>query len=359
MKQPPIYCVVTGTTAEQHAGQKARQDIQTLADGMGLRRLVFHGAQTAGKGLTGKLELILAGGWNWLKLLMTVKRNSLVLFQYPHRPVKSARLGKAALPLIRRLKGIRFAALVHDLDSLRNLHGEGAVYSDRVFLPLFDHIICHNPAMKRHLLAQGVREEQLTVLEIFDYLLDPLPEQKSPEGESPEGESPEGFSLCVAGNLSPEQSGYLYQLIDDPERDYPLHLYGPGFTGESDAQKQVTYHGVFPPDELPRHLEGAYGLVWGGDSAETCTGSFGDYLQYNNPHKLSLYLASGMPVVLWDKAATAPFVREHRLGMTVSGLKGLKADPQAVDRGMLAVIRQQLATGWYFTQAMEKLRRKG
>lgn len=354
MKQPPIYCVVTGTTAEQHAGQKARQDIQTLADGMGLRRLVFHGAQTAGKGLAGKLGLILAGGWNWLKLLLTVKRNSLVLFQYPHRPVKSARLGKAALPLIRRLKGIRFAALVHDLDSLRNLHGEGAVYSDRVFLPLFDHIICHNPAMKRHLLAQGVKEEQLTVLEIFDYLLDPLPEQKSPEGASPEE-----FSLCVAGNLSPEQSGYLYQLIDDPGRDYPLHLYGPGFTGESDAQKQVTYHGVFTPDELPRHLEGAYGLVWGGDSTDTCTGSFGDYLQYNNPHKLSLYLASGMPVVLWDKAATAPFVREHRLGMTVPGLKGLAADPQAVDRGRLAEIGKQLATGWYFTQAVEKIRSKG
>lgn len=349
MKQPPIYCVVTGTTAEQHAGQKARKDIQTLADGMGLRRLVFRGAQTAGKGAAGKLGLILAGGWNWLKLFFTVKRNSLVLFQYPHRPVKSARLGKAALPLIRRLKGIRFAALVHDLDSLRNLHGEGAVYSDKVFLPVFDRIICHNPAMKRHLLAQGIREEQLTVLEIFDYLLDPLPERKTPDA----------FSLCVAGNLSPEQSGYLYRLIDDPGRDYPLHLYGPGFTGETDADKQVFYHGIFPPDELPRHLEGAYGLVWGGDSADTCTGSFGDYLQYNNPHKLSLYLATGMPVVLWDQAATAPFVREHRLGITVSGLKGLAAAPHVVDSDALAKIQKQLATGWYFSRAMEEIRRKG
>lgn len=345
MKQPPIYCVVTKTTKEQHAGQKARQDIQTLSDRMGMKRLVFSGAQTAGKGLPGKLMLVFAGAFNWLKLLFAVKKGAFVLFQYPHRPVKSARLGKMALPLIRRLKHIRFAALVHDLDSLRKLHGEGAVYSDRVFLPLFDHIICHNEKMKQYLLTQGVKEQQLTVLEIFDYLVHPLPERK--EGEA--------FSLCIAGNLSAEQSGYVYRLIDDPQRDYALHLYGPGFTGKNQEEKQVFYHGVLPADELPHHLEGAYGLVWGGDSLDTCAGSFGEYIRYNNPHKLSLYLAAGMPVVLWDQAATAAYVKENRAGTAVADLKNLREKIRPADREMLGLVQKKIAGGYYFDAAMKQI----
>ncbi len=33
-----------------------------------------------------------------------------------------------------------------------------------------------------------------------------------------------------------------------------------------------TYFGSFLPDELPAALEGGFGLVWDGDSAETCSG---------------------------------------------------------------------------------------
>lgn len=345
MKQPPIYCVVTGTTAEQHAGQKARRDIQTLADRHGLKRLVFRGAQTAGSGIAGKLGVILAGGFNWLKLLLTVRRGATVLFQYPHRPVKSARLGRLALPLIRKLRGIRFAALVHDLDSLRNLHGDGAVYSDRHFLPLFDRIVCHNESMRRHLLEEGVPPEKLISLEIFDYLISPLPERKAPEG----------FSLCIAGNLSREQTGYLYALIDDPERTYPLHLYGPGFEGETDEARQIFYHGILPADELPHRLEGAYGLVWGGGSMDGCTGDFGDYLRYNNPHKLSLYLASGMPVILWDQAATAAFVLANNAGAAVPTLHGLDRTVPPVDAAALRRVQTDIAQGHYFTAALHKI----
>ena len=41
-----------------------------------------------------------------------------------------------------------------------------------------------------------------------------------------------------------------------------------------------TYFGSFLPDELPVALEGGFGLVWDGDSAETCSGVFGEYLRF-------------------------------------------------------------------------------
>ena len=49
------------------------------------------------------------------------------------------------------------------------------------------------------------------------------------------------------------------------------NLYGVGFD-ESRALENEAYFGSFLPDELPAALEGGFGLVWDGDSAETCSG---------------------------------------------------------------------------------------
>ena len=43
-------------------------------------------------------------------------------------------------------------------------------------------------------------------------------------------------------------------------------------------------------------------------------------MRYNNPHKTSLYLASRIPIVIWDKAALAEFVEKNGVGFTVSSL---------------------------------------
>ena len=47
-------------------------------------------------------------------------------------------------------------------------------------------------------------------------------------------------------------------------------------------------------------------------------------MQYNNPHKLSLYLVSELPVVIWSKAAEADFVLKNNLGIAMDTLKDLK-----------------------------------
>ena len=91
----------------------------------------------------------------------------------------------------------------------------------------------------------------------------------------------------------------------------------------------MVYNGSFSPEELVSHLEGSFGLVWDGISAETCAGAFGEYLRINNPHKLSLYLAAGLPVIIWKEAALAPFVAENKVGFAVSSLYEIR---DVVDR---------------------------
>lgn len=60
--------------------------------------------------------------------------------------------------------------------------------------------------------------------------------------------------------------------------------------------------------------------MWDGECIDGCTGNTGDYLRYNNPHKLSLYLVSGLPVVIWREAAEAQFVKDNNVGIVVNSI---------------------------------------
>ena len=72
--------------------------------------------------------------------------------------------------------------------------------------------------------------------------------------------------------------------------------------------------------ELMEIIRGSFGLVWDGCTADTCDGASGEYLKYNNPHKMALYLASGLPVIVWDESAMAEFVTKEKCGLTVADL---------------------------------------
>ena len=85
--------------------------------------------------------------------------------------------------------------------------------------------------------------------------------------------------------------------------------------------EKMLYKGVFNPEELPNKLEGNLGLVWDGnydESDEYVTFKF--YTKYNNPHKLSCYIAAGLPVIVWNKSAIADFVRKYNIGYEISNL---------------------------------------
>ena len=125
-------------------------------------------------------------------------------------------------------------------------------------------------------------------------------------------------AVIIAGNLSEEKAGYVYQL-DQIEAEFSL--YGPNLNAEAVETDNITYQGSFPPDDLPSVLNGKFGLVWDGKSIDECGGEFGQYMQYNNPHKTSLYLASKLPVIVWEKAAMVEFIRENHLGIQVGSLR--------------------------------------
>lgn len=260
--------------------------------------------------------------------------------------------------LVRKIqrRGVQVYFIIHDLEALRyaNLDTVPLKHKIRVhlqessLLKVADGVIAHNPIMKSVLVEKGLPKHKLVSLEIFDYL---IPNYQEKDGLS------KGQPIIVAGNLAQEKAGYLYQLPARPA----YNLYGVGFD-ESRALANETYFGSFLPDELPAALEGGFGLVWDGDSAETCSGVFGEYLRYNNSHKASLYLAAGFPLVVWKQSALSHFVLENGCGIAVESLHDLsQAIEQLDDKDYQDLVEKtkyigkKIRDGFFLTNALNKL----
>ena len=209
---------------------------------------------------------------------------------------------------MKKRKNARFVALIHDLNSARNMFGWIGRFSDHVFLKQFDGILCHTAAMKKWLCQQGVASQATITLQLFDYLTDALPMDHHREQ-----------GIAIAGNLEESKSGYIYTLGRMLANSFPLHLYGKGYI--SNEKDQAIWHGAYPPEQLPAEIHGAFGLIWDGPSVQACEGPMGQYQKLNSPHKTSLYLASGMPVFVWREAAVAPFISKHQVGLTIASLE--------------------------------------
>ena len=105
-----------------------------------------------------------------------------------------------------------------------------------------------------------------------------------------------------------------------------------------------------------------FGLVWDGTSLDGCNGRYGEYLKFNNPHKTSLYLSCGIPVIIWKEAALADFVEEHKVGITLNSLADLdkvlmetSADDYEIMRTNAMKLAQKLRRGEFIIRAVKTL----
>ena len=209
-------------------------------------------------------------------------------------------------------KGARTAAIVHDIDSMRLIGGKAARWSDQVMLPAFDRLIVHTDRMRDYLAGQGVPQEKMTVLELFDYATPAL----MPDRQL-------SMDVCFAGNLRKEKAGWLYAM---PRTKLTWHLWGEGWKGKH-SRTDMVHHGTASPEALPGRLEGSFGVAWDGQALDSARGAYGAYMMVNAPHKLSLYLVAGMPVVVWSGAAVADWVRAKGVGLVLDELTDL---PQTI-----------------------------
>ena len=228
--------------------------------------------------------------------------NSILYFQHPYSNQYKLGLQKALLQVA---KNNELIFIIHDVEFLRFHQTCENKRQEIEILNSASVIISHNQFMTEELKKNGVTNPKFVNLEIFDYLLDNIPNNIHNYGRS----------VVYAGNLA--KAPFLEEL-EKTKLGFDLILYGINYTELNNSE--IKYMGARSPEELVSELTQSFGLIWDSETVDGCTGNIGEYTRYNNPHKLSLYLVAGMPVIVWAESAIAKFVIENKVGFTINSL---------------------------------------
>ena len=338
-----------------NAGSKARNDATTILERIGFSHESLN--CTLDPSPLAIARDLFSMEKQLLDLIASLQPGDITLLQFPYRCFKTSTARK--LSRVAHSRKIKLIALVHDLDSLRRdnaLERIGSyslterLHCDVEFLRYFDIVIAHNAAMKSYLVSSGLDSDRIVELNLFDYLCN------APKRDSHSRPS----HITVAGNLAPSKAGYLYHLQEIPNLgDLVFDLYGNGYDNAM-THDAIKVHGAISPDLLPTAMPDGFGLVWDGPEVGQCSGVYGSYLMFNNPHKLSLYYASGLIPIVWTKSATASFVKETQSGICVGSLESIPSTIGNLNesdlknlRANVAFIQHRTTSGYYLKAAIE------
>lgn len=291
--------LVFSQEAKFNALSKAREDVTTTLSDSGYRvvNLVRQSLKN------GHLTMLLIW-WDLFCFALSIGRGNDVLMQYPVdcHPNKL----KLFARLLHRRKN-KLTVLIHDLEFIRFQDNQWK-QDEAAFFNEVDTILAHTNAMKQALVDAGVRSE-IRVIHLFDYhTSDPLPDEETLIGRK--------HTVAFAGNLI--KSKFIAVLLQKQFSTLQFNYYGLPVDLPFDGTTH-RYQGKFSPSNVS-FVQGGWGLVWDGDSLDTCSGEMGNYLRYNASHKLSLYLAAGMPVIVWKESGLARWIVEQELGLAVTSL---------------------------------------
>lgn len=324
MKLNKMKCLYLETSNGKNAGPKAPNDINSiLKDNY-------------------NCELISYKWGNKIKAIKIILKclfsKDIVLIQYPF-------LYNQYFYKLLKLRKKRNIILIHDIDSLRgNINN---LDSEIKRLKNFNYIIVHNEVMKKFLINKGINKDYIYVLELFDYLCnDNIKAIKSNNKKK---------NICYTGNLSIKKCPFIHQ-IDDNKINFNFKLYGIGI--EEDISKNVTYHGSFNPEDI-NYIEGDLGLVWDGNIDSLDSNDFNkSYTKYNNPHKLSCYIARGLPVIVWEEAAIANFVKKYNIGYTIKDfydINNLNFKDIEQKRKNVLKLSNKVRNGYFTKRVLDKI----
>lgn len=280
-----------------NAGSKAHSDINAILskDGFQIKPVYKHDK----KGIR-----LIESFFSLRHIALKAKQSDVVLVQWPLSI--SDMISKRGILSCTAFK----IAIIHDLNSLRFSPNSLELQKKEIAeLSSFDVVISHNEKMKYWLEQNGISAKVVT-LNLFDYLVDSY----SSINAFP---SKDEYSINFSGNVN--KSSFMSDFCTRSKRRIMIYGAEPGFS----LPNSVEYGGSFPPDLLPSKIKESFGLIWDGDSVDGGCGVYGNYTRYNNPHKLSLYMASGVPVIVWEGSAISEFVKRNNVGIAIDSLNDL------------------------------------
>jgi glycosyltransferase involved in cell wall biosynthesis len=321
------------------SGNKAKTDNERTLAAMGAHNLGMR--QTLHRNKILAFFLDLAG---IIKFSCTVRRGDVVVLQYPIKKYFAFICDMA------HLHGAKTVTLIHDLGSFRRK--KLTVEKEIARLSHTDYVIASNEVMQQWLADKGFKKG-LGALGLFDYL--------SPSEPATSHTPSARRRIVYAGALAMRKNAFILHLPDVIE-NYELHIYGnrDGLHGLRDSDR-IIFHGFAPADEFISSVDADFGLVWDGDSLDSCTGNFGEYLRYNSPHKVSFYLRAGLPVIIWRGAALAGIVESEGIGICIDSmhqindlLASITDEEMQTMKNNVRRVSDRLKSGGYLKAAVNK-----
>lgn len=316
---------------------KAKNDVNDIVELMGYQNITIQNNRSD---MFTRFEVKIIG---MINILLCLKENDILFLQYPMK-----RFYLIAC-MIAHLKKSKVVTIVHDLGAFRRhkLTPEKEIK----LLNNSDFTIIHNESMMKWLKSHNIKTP-LHCLEIFDYL--------SPSNPATYPAPHKEWKIIYAGGLGPWRNAFLYKLSPHIKA-WKMELYGKGLDPtKGKSWERINYHGCLTPDALLASVQGDFGLVWDGDDFDKCSGNWGEYLEINNPHKCSFYLRCQLPVIIWEKAAMASFIKKHRAGICVKSLaeinnvlQNITAQEYSQMKENATQIGEKLSYGYFTKQALK------
>ncbi|WP_345255414.1 hypothetical protein [Flaviaesturariibacter amylovorans] len=279
--------------------------------------------------------------WQLGHLARTLPRGAEVLLQWP----LYARMNRLLLQTLKRFrKDVRFICYVTDINGIKDGNAE-LLGRELACFRMFDRFIAHNATM-RAWLQEHFPEACIATIDFFDF-------RALPSGSG----RAKSMEIVFAGNLF--KSGFLQEL--PRYNTLTFHLFGEASSLLPQARNCV-YHGAHEPARLPALLPGSFGLVWDGESSTELKGPLGDYARYISPHKLSLFILAGLPIICHDESAAAALVARYGIGFSVPSLSNIGARiagmtdvKYAAMRNRMQPLAERISTGRCLLDALADL----
>ena len=164
-----------------NAGYKAKNDIRTV--------LKYEGFSTIDVKETFKFDKI-PEYFKLIKNLLSLEKGAQLVVQWPIYSFFNSKFMPLLLSVLEKKE---FKIIASD---------EKSVALEKKVLDLSQKIVVHNDSMKNFLCERfGIGAKKLVSLGIFDYLCDEVKRERNLSD-----------GVCLAGNLDPNKSGYIYRL---------------------------------------------------------------------------------------------------------------------------------------------------
>jgi hypothetical protein len=316
-----------------NASSKAREDVSKIVLEAGFKAFATNDKRGSNNTM---IKKVFSAGAIYLKLLLKLGKDDLIFLQ-------TSEVVLQGISKVKKIKQFKVIYLIHDLFSVRyddiEMHS-AEIIKDVALLNQCDYIICHNEHMKEKLIEMGVVSKLYTI-ELFDYLITDKNICIDRKMSSP-------GTISFAGNL--EKSTFLTKLDEISSCQYDIYGKPP------QEFVHMNYKGSVAAACLPNVLKGNFGLIWEGDYQIT---EKDNYTRFNNPHKLSLYIVAGIPVIIWKKSARSDFVEQEGIGLCIDNLDQLDGAVASVDENSYKEmvsncmrIRKKLMKGAYLKDVL-------